>query len=60
MNIYQFQNYIYIWYQITSVFIRHRRALYFQMPISSNNVLRRVIGEEISNFLKDNKDIIVF
>jgi len=59
-SIYQFQNLLYYWYKIISIYKSKNKVLYIQMPITSNNILRRAIGEEVSDFLQYNKDIVIY
>jgi hypothetical protein len=58
MNIYQFQNYIYTYYNVSSRYNRKKHTLYISNPniLGLNTTIRRGIGEDITDYLKLNKD----
>ena len=51
MSIYQFINYIYTNYNV--IMRKENNTIIIQFINSINNVTRRAIGEEITDFLKD-------
>lgn len=56
MDIYQFQNLLYIHYELSSVYVRIKKTLYIERSLGYSNVFRRAIGEEVSDFLVINKN----
>jgi len=54
MNIYQFQNLLYIKYIVKTRL--DNKFLYIENNESNSNVVKRAIGEEINDFLKENWD----
>jgi len=60
MSIYQFQNLLYCWYELTTIYKSKNKVLYMSLPIDANNVYRQAIGEEVSDFLQHNKDIVIY
>jgi len=59
MNIYQFQNYLYLNYEIKTRLDNLYRILYIEVNKALSNSFRRAIGEEISDFLKNNKQYVI-
>jgi len=57
MNIYQFQNLLYSFYGLKSRL--DNKTLNTEYRESNSNVIQRATGEEISDFLKNNKEYII-
>jgi len=56
MITYQFQNLLYIHYGLSSRYVRDKKTLYIERSLGFSNPFRRAIGEEITDFLRVNKD----
>lgn len=54
MSIYQFINFIYVTYSVTMR--KEKNAIKIEYKDDLSNNVRRAIGEEISDFLKENKE----
>lgn len=59
MNIYEFQNMLYSEYLIKNRFNRETNTLIHEISLTHSNVLKRAVGEEFSDFLRYNKNIII-